>query len=48
VLDKNFPNFHLTKGINAEVGRALSRMVYASHRTKDGQQYYAEDATHAD
>ena len=48
VLDKNFPNFHLTKGINAEVGRALSRMGYASHRTKDGQQYYAEDATHAD
>jgi hypothetical protein len=42
VLDKNFPNFHLTKGINAEVGRALNRLGYEPHKTASCQKYDIE------
>ena len=42
VLDKNFPNFHLTKGINAEVGRALNRLGYKPHKTASCQKYDIE------
>ena len=42
VLNKNFPNFHLTKGINAEVGRALNRLGYKPHKTASCQKYDIE------
>ena len=38
-LNKSFPNFHLTKGINVEVGRALNRLGYTPHKTPACQKY---------
>ena len=38
-LNKSFPNFHLTKGINIEVGRALNRLGYTPHKTPTCQKY---------
>ena len=42
VLNKTFPNFHLTKNINAEVGRALNQLGYRPHKTKACQVYDLE------
>jgi hypothetical protein len=42
ILNKSFPNFHLTKGINAEVGRALNRLGYLAYKTKTCQKYSIE------
>ena len=39
ILDKAFPNFHRTKNINAEVGRALNQLGYLAHKTKTCQKY---------
>jgi hypothetical protein len=43
VLNKTFPNFHLTKNVNAEVGRALSQLGYKPHKTKTCQMYSIEE-----
>jgi predicted P-loop ATPase len=43
ILDKTFPNFHLTKGINIEVGRALNRLGYQPHKTTTCQKYFIEE-----
>ena len=40
--NKTFPNFHLTKSINIEVGRALSQLGYKPHKTNTCQMYYIE------
>ena len=40
VLNESFPNFHLTKAVNAEVGRALRHLGYQSKKTKTCQVYY--------
>ena len=42
ILNKSFPNFHLTKNINAEVGKALNHLGYVSHKTKTCQKYNIE------
>ena len=42
ILNKSFPNFHLTKGINVEVGRALNRLGYLAYKTKTCQKYSIE------
>ena len=39
ILNKSFPNFHLTKGINSEVGKALNRLGYLPHKTMTCQKY---------
>ena len=43
ILDKTFSNFHLTKGINIEVGRALNRLGYQPHKTATCQKYFIEE-----
>ena len=40
VLNKAFPNFHRTKNINAEVGRALNLLGYNPHKTNTCQKYF--------
>ncbi len=40
VLNKAFPNFHLTKNINTEVGKALNQLGYQPYKTKMCQMYY--------
>ena len=42
-LNKTFPNFHLTKSINIEVGRALSQLGYKPHKTNTCQMYAIEE-----
>ena len=42
ILNRSFPNFHLTKGINVEVGRALNQLGYLPHKTKTCQKYSIE------
>ena len=42
ILNKTFPNFHLTKNINAEVGKALNQLGYTPHKTNACQKYYIE------
>ena len=42
ILNKIFPNFHLTKNINAEVGKALNQLGYMPHKTKTCQKYSIE------
>ena len=42
-LNKTFPNFHLTKSINIEVGRALSQLGYKPHKTNTCQMYSIEE-----
>ena len=42
ILDKSFPNFHLMKGINSEVGKALNHLGYLAHKTKTCQKYNIE------
>ena len=37
-----FPNFHRTKNINAEVGKALNQLGYKPHKTSTCQVYYLE------
>ena len=39
ILDKSFPNFHRTKNINADVGKALNQLGYLAHKTKTCQKY---------
>ena len=39
ILDKSFPNFHHTKNINADVGKALNQLGYLAHKTKTCQKY---------
>ena len=39
ILNNSFPNFHLTKNINVEVGRALNRLGYSPHKTMTCQKY---------
>ena len=41
--NKTFPNFHLTKSINIEVGRALSQLGYKPHKTNTCQMYSIEE-----
>lgn len=36
-------NFHLTKSINIEVGRALSQLGYKPHKTNTCQMYAIEE-----
>ena len=43
ILNNSFPNFHLTKGINVEVGRALNRLGYLAYKTKTCQKYFIEE-----
>ena len=43
ILDRSFPNFHRTKNINIEVGRALNRLGYHAFRTTSGQNYFVEE-----
>jgi predicted P-loop ATPase len=42
ILNNSFPNFHLTKNINVEVGRALNRLGYSPHKTMTCQKYSIE------
>ena len=42
ILNNTFPNFHLTKGINSEVGKALNRLGYLAHKTMTCQKYNIE------
>ena len=42
VLNKAFPNFHRTKSINAEVGRALNQLGYKPYKTNTCQKYFIE------
>lgn len=42
VLNKTFPNFHRTKNINIEVGRALNQLGYKPRKTKTCQKYFIE------
>jgi hypothetical protein len=39
ILDRAFPNFHRTKNINVEVGRALNQLGYTPHKTNTCQRY---------
>ena len=43
ILNGAFPNFHHTKNINIEVGRALNRLGYAPYKTKTCQKYNIEE-----
>ena len=40
ILNRLFPNFHLTKSINSEVGRALNQLGYNPHKTNTCQKYH--------
>ena len=42
MLNKTFPNFHRTKSINAEVGRALNQLGYKPYKTNTCQKYFIE------
>ena len=42
ILDSAYPNFHRTKNINAEVGKALNHLGLQPHKTKSRQEYYLE------
>ena len=42
ILDRAYPNFHRTKNINAEVGKALNHLGLQPHKTKARQEYYLE------
>jgi hypothetical protein len=42
ILDKGYPNFHRTKNINAEVGKALKSLGYQPHKTNTCQMYQVE------
>ena len=39
ILNATYPNFHRTKNINAEVGKALRSLGYQAHKTKTCQMY---------
>ena len=43
ILDRRFPNFHRTKNINAEVGKALNQLGYQPHKTNACQVYYLKE-----
>jgi hypothetical protein len=43
ILNRSFPNFHLTKNINVEVGRALNRLGYTPYKTTSCQKYFIEE-----
>jgi hypothetical protein len=43
ILDRRFPNFHRTKNINAEVGKALNQLGYQPHKTNVCQVYYLKE-----
>ena len=43
ILDRSFPNFHRTKGINIEVGRALNHLGYQPYKTPTCQKYFIEE-----
>lgn len=45
ILDRSFPNFHRTKNINVEVGRALSHLGYQPYKTASCQKYFIEEST---
>jgi hypothetical protein len=45
ILDRSFPNFHRTKNINIEVGRALSRLGYQPYKTTSCQKYFIAEMT---
>ena len=45
ILNRVFPNFHLTKNINIEVGRALNRLGYTPYKTNTCQKYHIEIIT---
>ena len=40
ILNATYPNFHRTKNINAEVGKALKSLGYQAHKTNTCQMYY--------
>ena len=42
ILNNSFPNFHLMKGINSEVGKALNHLGYLAHKTNTCQKYNIE------
>ena len=42
ILDKSFPNFHRTKNINTDVGKALNQLGYTPHKTNTCQKYRIE------
>ena len=42
ILNATYPNFHRTKNINADVGRALKSLGYQLHKTKTCQMYFIE------
>jgi predicted P-loop ATPase len=42
ILNKSFPNFHLTKNINRDVGKALNHLGYIPHKTNACQKYSVE------
>ena len=43
ILDRSFPNFHRTKNINVEVGRALNHLGYQPYKTTACQKYFIEE-----
>ena len=43
ILDRSFPNFHRTKNVNIEVGRALNHLGYLPYKTKTCQKYFVEE-----
>ena len=43
ILYSSFPNFHRTKGINIEVGRALNHLGYQPYKTTSCQKYFIEE-----
>ena len=43
ILDRSFPNFHRTKSINVEVGRALNHLGYQPFKTTSCQKYFIEE-----
>ena len=43
ILYRSFPNFHRTKGINIEVGRALNHLGYQPYKTTSCQKYFIEE-----
>lgn len=43
ILDRSFPNFHRTKNINVEVGRALNHLGYQPYKTASCQKYFIEE-----
>jgi len=42
LINQRNGHFHPTKGINAEVGRALNRLGYKPHKTASCQKYDIE------